>query len=250
MKRFLISALSALLLVLTISTSVPSTAYAATWATGNTATSVVSIGTSPYTISYNNGTGDLLIVNIGINNPLQIVTSVTYNGVAMTEASFLGVSATSIDVFWMIAPASGTNNLVITTSVSFTGTVVISSFTGAAQTGQPDSSAVTSSGSGSTRSVTVTTATNNALVIGAFGDNNGTMGTVGSGMQEIVRSANNEWLIDASNPLAKTPAGSQTVLHNQNNAGAFTGVVGLSFKLSTGPASYNDSSGWWSFFEW
>jgi hypothetical protein len=92
---------------------------------------------------------------------VRSVSSVTYNGTAMTL-----VSSSQIDnganrflaLYYLIAPSTGTNNVVITLSgtddLFFGGSV---SFTGADQT-SPLGTAVTNSGSSTTPSVTLSSA--------------------------------------------------------------------------------------------
>lgn len=71
-------------------------------------------------------------------------TSVTYNGVAMTYIGTAQKNNYYIDVYYLINPASGANNVVITYPGSGTITGQAVSYTGAKQSGQPDGSAVLS----------------------------------------------------------------------------------------------------------
>ena len=89
-------------------------------------TGVVNNNTSSITLSHDGGTGTnrMLVVQIAEQYSIS-VSSVTYNGVSLTKlgAQLDGGSSIQSEMWYLIAPATGVNNVVITFS-SFTDAVV------------------------------------------------------------------------------------------------------------------------------
>lgn len=141
-------------------------------ATSSSANQVGSSVTFAHTCS---GSNRILIVGISIAAGIPTVSSVTYNGVALTQiASVLGVAADRRTELWyLIAPATGSNNIVVTLSGApgaFFNVGAVS-YTGAKQSGQPDVSANTSNTTAvTTTSQSVTTTTNNCWTVGVICD--------------------------------------------------------------------------------
>ena len=102
-----------------------------------------------------------------------VVSGVTYNSVAMTEinnVSFTVGGNAVVYLYYLVAPSTGANNVVISCSSSMVlirGNAV--SYTGASQTGQPDGSD-TETGSGASGTVTITTTADNCWMV--FGQAN------------------------------------------------------------------------------
>jgi hypothetical protein len=73
-----------------------------------------------HTISHNNVSGDLLVASfVSVSNSGDVVTGVTYNGVALTKAVHRSHnSARTAYVWYLASPATGTHDLVISMSVS------------------------------------------------------------------------------------------------------------------------------------
>lgn len=120
------------------------------------------------------GSNRLLVVGISIsdsNSANRPVTSVTYNGVALTKIASVDTGAGTserVEMWYLINPASGEHNVIINTTgiLNFISAGAIS-LTGAKQSGQPDASN-TASDSSLEATVTVTTVANNSLVIDAL----------------------------------------------------------------------------------
>lgn len=112
---------------------------------------------SSITISHTtSGSDRLLVVYIFGATGGYSVSAITYNGVAMTS---LGSNTTDarFKCYYLIAPASGTNNISITLSASMVYVVAAVSYTGVKQTGFPDNSSLagtTASGTSSSKSLT------------------------------------------------------------------------------------------------
>ena len=86
-------------------------------------------------------TGSDLILFVGAFNGTNNVTGVTYNGVAMTLVdTAVAQAGVNYKLFYLINPATGANNVVISTDVASNVLRGVStSYTGSAQSGQPDS---------------------------------------------------------------------------------------------------------------
>jgi hypothetical protein len=100
-------------------------------------------GTSTLTTAYtcSSGSNRLLVVGVIGDTTLDNVTGVTYNGVAMT----LAVKQTTVFsnnrvtyLFYLLNPASGSNNVVISASVAEYLFGLAADYTGVGQFAQPD----------------------------------------------------------------------------------------------------------------
>lgn len=89
------------------------------------------------------GSNRLLLVGFSLPNDSTGLTGITYSGVAMTHigSTVTMADGTLIDLYYLIAPASGANNIVASfESTAFNAVGVATSYTDAQQSGQPDSS--------------------------------------------------------------------------------------------------------------
>lgn len=172
------------------------------------------------------GTNRILFVatanNLGVN-----VTGVTYNGVAMTQiGSSLSNGAPSKSYLWyLIAPATGSNNVVVSLSGSASVIAKACSYTWVAQTWQPDSNSSTWPTTTTSFTTSTTTVADNSWLICAGMGRNGSAITAGA--NTFVRS-NIEvllaWLYVIDSNSAQTPAGSKSM--NVTSASQeFTGIM-------------------------
>lgn len=119
-------------------------------------------------------------------NSSFFISGITYAGVAMTRLTHQALQSTHgfIDIWYLIAPATGANNVVITPSTTSSLFAAGMSFYNANQTTQDDSGGSTTSGGVGVSSVTtspVATAPGGIVIgIGAEGSN-GTVGTITGG---------------------------------------------------------------------
>lgn len=171
------------------------------------------------------GTNRILIVGIGSDdNPGDgdIVTGVTYNGVAMTQiVKRITDNATFTNryayLYYLINPASGANNIVVSASASGNIRANSISYTGALQSGQPD--AFTSGGvaAATSKAVALTTVVNNCWMV-SFGvcvlvgpPSAGTGITArGSGSTNTAIGDSNGALAIGSNSMTWTQSGSDS----------------------------------------
>lgn len=154
------------------------------------------------------------------------VTGITYNGVAMTQINKVSKSGSSekLYLYYLAAPATGSNNVVVSRSGSggfLHGAA--SSYTGAKQTGIPDSQTTTAPvGTGTSLTATTTTVANNCWLVAAFVCDNGGI-TAGSGTS--VRGGDTSFDVIADSNGAKTPAGSHSLIVNCNSGSNRAAVI-------------------------
>lgn len=115
------------------------------------------------TFAHNCGTGSnrLLVVSVGIPNSDRTITA-TYNGTSMTACGKVNTFTRRVYMFYLIAPSTGSNNVVVTadSECDFLG-VEASTYTGCKQSAQPDSQTLATSSATKSRTVTVTTNADN-----------------------------------------------------------------------------------------
>jgi len=161
-------------------------------------------------------TGSNLILIVGFQTYKaaglgNVITGVTYNGVAMTQIGIVTRNATDEFqyMYYLVSPATGAHNIVISASSSLDLIAASSaSYTGSRQSGQPDSyvtSAVTSAGSVTT---TTNTIADNCWLVGFYVSDMGGGWTPGA--NTTARDATGNCQLFDSN-AAKTPAGSYSL---------------------------------------
>ena len=150
----------------------------------------------------------LFVATAGGSGFTDDITGVTYNTVAMTLVNKVKIPGDRYIYLWyLIAPATGSNNVVVTTSTSggFVGASA-TSYTGAKQSGQPDAN-TTNTVTGNSLTGTLTTIADNCWTVLA-GEQNGATPTAGTGSTLRTTSQNPE-LFDSNGAI--TPAGSTSM---------------------------------------
>lgn len=116
-------------------------------------------------------TGSDLILWVGVSiRPTRTISSVTYNGVTMTQSgnnSFTG--AVDNYLYYLVNPATGANDVVVTQSASDTFNTCSISFTGASQSVQPDATSEVNSTTTTSFSQSVTSVADNTAAV-IYGD--------------------------------------------------------------------------------
>ncbi len=170
------------------------------------------------------GSDRALLVHYVTDASGDAVTGITYAGVPMT---FIGrvqsPSGRWTGLYYLAAPATGANNIVVTNSASSYTEANAASYTGVKQTGNPEASA-TNTGAGAT-SVTgsVTTLSDNAwLVMGG----NASAGSHAAGTGTTRRNITLVGAIFDSNG-AKTPTGSYSLQQTHASTNASVYIVSL-----------------------
>ena len=172
--------------------------------------SILQGGSTTLTFSHTcSGTDRILFVAANTrDDDGAAISSVTYGGVAMTfiNVSVLGISNYRLSLYYLIAPSTGANNVVIT-KPSSTGDIMASaaSYTGVKQTSQPDAS-TTATGSGSPVTTNLTTIADNSWAVLAASniDSDFVSGTNATLRSTTIKST--AVIADTNGP--KTPAGS------------------------------------------
>lgn len=158
-------------------------------------------------------TGTNLILFVGVRSD-TLPTSVTYNGVSLTNingANAYGVNTVSL--WYLVNPAIGAHTVSVTITSSGTIQSVCCSYTGASQTGVPDSQNTNSVTGTNTITTSTTTIANNSWVVGMVGDNGAGVLSASTGATQRARIAggngNSNMLVDTNGVV--TPAGSKSM---------------------------------------
>lgn len=199
-------------------------------------------GSSSHTFAYtcSSGSNRLLVVLVLGDTSVNDVTGVTYNGVSMTLAAPPGLAPGGPDnrwlyLFWLVAPATGTNNVVISASSTHYILGGAADYTGVSQTGQPDAT-TTHAGSGSITALatSITTVANNSWAILVENNGGGLPPTANTGdIRRTFDGAFSAWGLFDSNG-AITPAGSYSMTTNTGLASNTILHVAASFSPAGG----------------
>lgn len=129
------------------------------------------------------GSNLILFVGVDIASASDLVSGVTYNGVTMTRIDIQiigGAANRTLYLYYLIAPATGANDVVISTSSGVDIRGVSASYTGAKQSAQPDAH---DKGSADSTSITkaLLTVADGCWMISTMNNDNG-VPTAGSGV--------------------------------------------------------------------
>ena len=149
------------------------------------------------------------------------VTSPTYNGSAMTVHQSLamtgGAAGQYIRSWYIIAPSTGTNTVSLTSNSDMYG--FGASYTGAAQTGQPDSGNTQALTPVNSITTSTTTIADNCWLVGF--SYTGNAQTAGSNTTLRANTSSILYIIDSNS--AQTPAGSKSLSVTCSNT--FAGML-------------------------
>lgn len=189
-------------------------------------------------------TGSNLILFVGGAADYQAdrVTGITYGGVAMTQ-----VNKGQLDgdrwqyLYYLVNPPTGANNVVVSGPTGGFYKFSAISYTGASQTGVPDSSALNMPVPASTTyAISTTSIADNCWAVAIIRANSGGAKTAGA---NTTMRANNADTAFFDNNAAKTPAGSITLNVSCTNSNWGGNVATFApFVAASGPAnmkSYN-----------
>ena len=110
----------------------------------------------------------LFVMGHDKQDPTSIITGVTYDGIAMTQVNTLGGGSgtdRAITLWYLIAPATGSNDVVVSASESDNLRFSAVSYTGASQAGQPEGTDTSFGSSVITISTDITTTVNNCWML-------------------------------------------------------------------------------------
>lgn len=167
------------------------------------------------------GSNKILFVGVLILTSNDLLTGITYAGVAMTRVNTLSFSTTRrIYLYALHAPAAGANNVVVSFSSSTNSYCIASSYTGAKQTSTVDSQITNGFTTTGTLTTTTTTIDDNCwLIMMARTESGVPYMAAGSGTLLRQNNTNNSIAIFDSNG-ARTPAGSQSLQTTQPTDGS------------------------------
>lgn len=154
--------------------------------------------------------GNYRILVVKVINQSGTTTGVTYNGVSMTQiGSTLGYGS----MWYLLGPASGANNVIISCGASDFLRWAITSYTGVKQAAIDSTSSATS-GSGTTMSSTNTTSADNCWIVMGVGTSDGAGGTISSGTNWTLRGTSTQACAIGDTNGVVTPAGATTQTAN------------------------------------
>lgn len=197
-------------------------------ATGSSQDSTTSL-TFSHTCS---GARRLLWVGVFAYSTNDVVSSVTYAGVAMTKrASRVESTRGYVYLYSLENPATGANNVVVTSSSSVNLKAAAASYTSTSQTGVPDATAGKTVSNSQSASISVTTVAKNCWVVGYFANASPIVAGSGTTKRDSVAGAN---IMDSNGPVA-TP-GPYTL--NASGPDQYWSVVAASFAPGVAAGGY------------
>jgi hypothetical protein len=173
--------------------------------------------------------GNNRILFVGVQTGATSLSSVTYNGAALTlvDSYHENYNNSYVFLYYMVAPDTGSHNVVVTTASPAYTHVTAASYTGASQTGVPDTKDK-STGQAQNYSQSVTAADNSWVVMMAI---NGNGRAVGAGTDSTLRGTTlfgGGVFLDSNGPV--TPAASRTLIANGTYSSDYWATVIASFK--------------------
>jgi hypothetical protein len=179
------------------------------------------------------GSDRLLVVGI-IAGSSDIVTGVTYAGVAMTRVNVRNNGNSTAYLYYLLSPTVGTNNYVISTSASTTILAEGVSFTGVGPV-QPDASTTNTASATNSCANTLTTVADNCVHITTFAVDSYPLTSI-TGATSVNSFMGYSGL--------KTPAGASTLTGNSAGGNNAWATVGASFA----PGTQGSTPSGYSFF--
>ena len=208
--------------------------------TNNAAVTGVLNNASNVTISYTNpsGTNQVLMVGVSAQQPAASITSIKYNGVSLTKlVRYVNSSQSRVEIWYLKAPAIGTHSLVVTNSQGDNGVIGVMTFSGVNQVGTFDTYAA-AQGSGTTASVTASSATNDVVYsVTAF--NNGSAINPGSLQTEYWDTSINS----STAGEGSTKAGASSVTMTSKSTSNPWTIAAVSLKPASVTILDNDGDG-------
>lgn len=191
----------------------------------------VDVGVTSVTRSFTTTGSDRYLVAISslAGTSDDLLTGVTYNGVAMTRGLTVTGTGKRLYIYTLANPAVGTNDIVWSLSMSTILITRAGSYTGATQlTSTPDSSNTLVETSSGNRSISTTTVADNCWLVGTESNSVADPDAVLNG---VIRSGGDSGFstpgyADSNGP--KTPAGSNSIGWNFPSSGEIVmGVVSI-----------------------
>jgi hypothetical protein len=168
--------------------------------------------------------GSNLVLKVYIYSSIDNITGALYNGVAMTFVQKLLMTGAAagqyLHEYILINPATGTNNVTVTSSTGMGGYITAVHYTDAKQSSQPDAFNKQALNPVTSITTSVTTVEDNDWLTGYAYMN----GSLAAGSGTILRGGSVSGVLQAMDSNgAKTPAGSHSLV--TTGANAFAGHV-------------------------
>lgn len=176
------------------------------------------------TISHTNA-GNLLVVGIQAGAS-DIVTGVTYAGSSMTRINEVNNGNSTSYLYYILGPAGGVNNIVITTNISATISGDAASFKNVKQS-TPDATVTNTASATNAVTNTLTTIADNSIHLAAYTVDTNPVTSITNGT--LINS-----VLGYSNALLITPAGSHTMTGNSSGGNNAWATCGAAFGPSSG----------------
>jgi len=191
------------------------------------------VGVTGISGSFDCSAGDILIAFAERQNANS--QTCTYNGVSMTLIGTGNNGGTlNTDVFYLVAPASGSNTLASSGTGSTYRALLAVAYSGAKQTGQPDASAFPAGSSGTSKTTAITTVAANSWIVGLYNNDNGGTVTANNSAVKIGSTFGNPGAVDMiwdTNAAIVTPA--STTVGGQSTVSGNQTLVAISISPAT-----------------
>lgn len=178
-------------------------------------------------------TGSNLVLLVGVFCTVgDICTSVTYNGVAMTQIDKIARGTEEVYMYGLVAPATGANTVTATFSAPVISRVHAASYTGVSQTNFPDAHSTGTDATPASVTASITTVASNCWTVlmargddtlvastgsterpsaagstSALFDSNGPLSSGSNSMSYTdALGANDSWVMVAIAPFVSTPS--------------------------------------------
>lgn len=189
------------------------------------------------------GSNRLLVVAFTIDGSDTISGTPTYAGVNMTQLVTVAPGNFRIYLYYLIAPATGANNISVTLSGSVDAGIMATSYTGVAQTSPVDGTAAGANDNASPFGRAITTAVANSVVVFASADDDDTANArtpVASTNQrhDVLQGAGAGDYGGFMSDRITTTAGSYTMTYTNASVSASTTVI-AAFKEAAGAITSN-----------
>lgn len=170
------------------------------------------------------GSERILIVSSSVGDSGDhTTTGITYNGVALTKINSNHQSGVFDDVtlWYLVAPATGAHNIVITQASSGYIWGQASSYTGVDQTNPiSPTGGVTAIDTATSQTVSITTTVDNSWIVGVSTNIDGASNLTAGSNTNIVLD-NGTWSVIFDTNSAQTPAGSKSIVINRAASGKY-----------------------------
>ncbi len=214
--------------------------YSPPGVTVGSTTSSSAVNAASLTFSHTSGSGSnrMLVVTVSVGSgsvggSAGTISSVTYNGVTMTEVGTAALSGARVSIYRLLNPAAGPANVVVSTSTGSTIEAGATTFENVDQATPLGTFASASANSG-TATVNVTSATNEIVIcVGSVDEAFSNQGmTTTSGQTQLWNSSGTDFVSGAAS--TKPGAASVTVSYTATDSTQEWAIGGVSIKPASG----------------